>query len=170
MPQPQTLYKLIILYMLDSVNVPLTNSQIANFMLEHEYTNYFHFQETLSEMVGAHLVREKKIQETTYYKITEEGRTTLSYFTNDIAGTIREEIRAYLAENGAEIRSRTTILADYDKNTNHEYTARCQVKERQSILISLEMDVPTEDAAKSICRKWKSKCQEIYDFLIEELL
>ena len=35
-----TLYKLIILYMLQNVNFPLSNTQISDFILEKEYTNY----------------------------------------------------------------------------------------------------------------------------------
>ena len=41
MAQPFTLYKLIVLYMLDNSQSPLTNSQISDFILEKEYTNYF---------------------------------------------------------------------------------------------------------------------------------
>ena len=37
---PITLYKLMILYMLDHVNFPLTNSQLTDFFLDHEYTTY----------------------------------------------------------------------------------------------------------------------------------
>ena len=35
-----TLYKLIILKMLSMIDAPLTNSQISEFILEKEYTNY----------------------------------------------------------------------------------------------------------------------------------
>ena len=35
------LYKLIILYMLNKVDFPLTNSQISEFILDEGYTTYF---------------------------------------------------------------------------------------------------------------------------------
>ena len=34
-----TLYKLIVLYMLDNLDFPLTNSQISEFVLEKGYTD-----------------------------------------------------------------------------------------------------------------------------------
>ena len=34
-----TLYKLIILFILDKVDFPLTNAQLSDFILEKEYTN-----------------------------------------------------------------------------------------------------------------------------------
>ena len=47
-----TLYKLMVLYMLDKVNFPLSNSQIADFMLDRQYTNYFTLQEVLSSLAS----------------------------------------------------------------------------------------------------------------------
>ena len=42
-----TLYKLIVLYMLNKVNFPLTNAQISEFVLGREYTTYFTLQEAV---------------------------------------------------------------------------------------------------------------------------
>ena len=39
-----TLYKLIVLKMLDEADAPLTGAQITDFILEKEYTNYFTLQ------------------------------------------------------------------------------------------------------------------------------
>ena len=50
---PITLYKLMILYMLDHVNFPLTNSQLTDFFLDHEYTTYFTLQQALNELEDA---------------------------------------------------------------------------------------------------------------------
>ena len=51
-----TLYKLIILKMLDQADAPLTGAQITDFILEKEYTNYFTLQQVLSEMEETGLV------------------------------------------------------------------------------------------------------------------
>ena len=51
MADAQTKYKLIILYMLRKVTFPLSNSQIMEFMIEKEYTDYFHIQEALNDLV-----------------------------------------------------------------------------------------------------------------------
>ena len=50
MAEAQTLYKLIVLTMLDRVDFPLTNAQISDFILTKEYTNYFTLQQVLSEL------------------------------------------------------------------------------------------------------------------------
>ncbi|MEE1032248.1 MAG: DUF4364 family protein [Ruminococcus sp.] len=55
-----TLYKIIILYMVEKVNFPLSNSQITNFFLDHGYTTYFHIQETINDLLESKLLKEKK--------------------------------------------------------------------------------------------------------------
>lgn len=40
MSDPLTLYKLIVLYMLNRVSFPLTAAQISDFILTREYTNF----------------------------------------------------------------------------------------------------------------------------------
>ena len=56
------LYKLIILYMLNKVDFPLTTAQISEFILDKGYTSYFKLQEVLSEMQDDGLIK----PETTY--------------------------------------------------------------------------------------------------------
>ena len=46
-----TLYKLMILFMLDNLDFPLTNSQLSEFFVNHGYTSYFHLQQAINELV-----------------------------------------------------------------------------------------------------------------------
>ena len=77
---PLTLYKLIVLYMLDRVNFPLTKAQIGDFILEREYTNFLTLQQAIAELIDADLVVAKSNRNRTHLAITTEGRATLSYF------------------------------------------------------------------------------------------
>lgn len=42
--------------MLQNTDDTLTNSQISEFILDREYTNYFHLQQAISELVEAELI------------------------------------------------------------------------------------------------------------------
>ena len=67
---PITLYKLMILYMLDHVNFPLTNSQLTDFFLDHEYTTYFTLQQALNELKEAGLIRMESTHNSSRYEMT----------------------------------------------------------------------------------------------------
>ena len=85
MSEPLTLYKLIILYMLEKVDFPLTNAQISGFVLDKGYTNYFHLQQAISELIDSNLIEAKTIRNSSYFQITEQGEQTLSYFGDQIS-------------------------------------------------------------------------------------
>ena len=90
MSEPLTLYKLIILYMLEKVDFPLTNAQISGFVLDKGYTNYFHLQQAISELIDASLIQDKTVRNTSYYEITDQGKQTLTYFEDQISDGIKK--------------------------------------------------------------------------------
>ena len=50
---PNTLYKLMILYILNASEFPLNNSQVCEFLLEKGYTTYFTTQSAISDLIEA---------------------------------------------------------------------------------------------------------------------
>ena len=132
-----TLYKLIILYMLQNVNFPLSNTQISDFILEKEYTNYFHLQEALSELQDTKLIEIEKVRNTSYYHMTEEGSKTLSFFENEISPEIREEIDRYMKEHSYELRKKASVVADYYKTG--EMTTRSAVRQESGRQLFLRL-------------------------------
>ena len=69
-----TLYKMIVLYMLNRSDVTLSKSQIYDFILENEYTTFLTLQEVFGEMRDQKLVVEKTSRNRTYLELTDEGR------------------------------------------------------------------------------------------------
>ena len=165
-----TLYKLIILYMLEKLNFPLTNGQISEFILDKGYTNYFTLQQTLAELVEANFIREETTHNRTLYHLTEEGAETNQFFKNNISSAIQKDIDTFIAEKRYELRDEVSVKADFYQNKNLEYDVRCQILENGAPLIDLTISVPTEDQAETVANNWSKKNQEIYAQIMEELL
>lgn len=165
-----TLYKLMVLYMLNKVNFPLSNSQIAEFMLDRQYTNYFTLQEVLNSLASDGFVQILTYRSSTQYKLTKEGTDTISFFDSKISPAIREDIDAYLKENKYDLKCEVGTTSDYYKSTGGDYIVHCQVKEGSTNLIELNIAVPLEQQADAMCAKWKEASQDIYDFVIHKLM
>ncbi|HJB82258.1 MAG TPA: DUF4364 family protein [Candidatus Mediterraneibacter intestinavium] len=170
MAETYTLYKLIVLYMLDKVDFPLTTSQISEFILDKGYTSYFRLQETLSELTDSDLLRVETTHNRTLYHLTENGAETIHFFSNKISPAIRQEIDDFLKEKQYDLKEEVAIKSDYYLNTNHEFEVRCQIMENGYNLIDLRLTVPTEKEAEAIAAKWSLKSQEIYTSLLTDLL
>ena len=166
---PLTLYKLIVLYMLNKVSFPLTHAQLSEFILDKGYTNFITLQLVIGELTDAGMITARSIRNRTHLDITEEGRETLQYFENRISDTIREEIDEHLKKNEFTLRNEVSVLSNYYKSTSGEYEAHLVAKDRDISLVDITLSVPLEEMAASICDNWQNKNQEIYKYLIEQL-
>lgn len=169
MTDPLTIYKLMILYMLKQVAFPLTNTQMLNYFLDREYTNYFTFQTALNELESSGFIYSESTHNTSRYELTESGNETLSFFINNLTDSITKDIKDYLNENRLELRKESAVISDYYKSTNQDYIVHCEVREDNASKFRLDIAVPTEKQARFICSNWDRDYQEIYAFAMNTL-
>lgn len=166
---PLTLYKLIVLYMLNRVSFPMTMAQVSDFILEKEYTNFLTLQQAVGELIDAKLISAKTVRNRTHLTITREGMETLNFFGNRINDTVRQDINAYFQENKFTLRNEVSVQGNYYKSTSGEYEAHLVAKDKEINLVEITLSVPTEEVAAAICDNWQEKNQEIYQQLIRQL-
>ena len=81
--------KLILLYILDKLNMPVSNLQLTKIVMENKLMNYFIFQQFLDELCSLKFISPKITDNKTYYTITPSGKQTLDYFVNHIPKGIK---------------------------------------------------------------------------------
>lgn len=167
--EPLTLYKLIILYLLERASMPLSKKRVCDFILDKGYTNYIMLNQAIGELIDAGMAASQPINERPHLTLTAEGAQTLSFFQSNISDVTKAEINAYLKENKLELISEISVTANYDKAPTGEYEAHLVAKERGIPLVQITLSVPAEGTAASICRNWREKNEEIYQMLTEKL-
>ena len=170
MAEGLTLYKLMILYMLRKVNFPLSNTQITEFILDREYTDYFHVQQAINDLADSKLITVETIRNTSMYTATIDGEKTLEYFSSDISYPIKKEIDKYLSDNAFELRNESCMLADWEQTEDGGYAVHCRVREGKETIIDLTINVTTAEEAERVCERWPEKSQEIYVDVMTKLL
>ena len=168
--EPMTLYKLIILYMLDCVSFPLTKAQIDSFILDKEYTTYLTLQQAFAQLEESDMLAFQTIHNRTQLHITNEGKSTLHFFENNISEVIKSEIKDYLKENSISLRNEVSITNQYYRTTRGTYEVHLVAMERGEPLIDLKLNVPDANSASTICDQWQKKNELIYEILMKELL
>ncbi len=168
--EPKTLYKLMNLYMLKQVNFPLTNAQLTDFFLEHEYTTYFTLQQVLNELLESGLIKTHSNHNSTRYEITREGEETLEFFGKNISQAIIDDMDQYLKDNRIKIRNEAGVLADYYKSTSQDFVVHMEIREGKSSLMELSLSVPTREQAEAMCSQWQGKSPEVYSYLMKTLM
>ena len=170
MTEPITIYKLMILALLQRSSAPLSGTQLSDFFLEKEYTNYFTVQEALHELDESAFIRKEPTHSNTHYSITPAGAETLSFFSDKLSDGIYEDIREYLSENRLAIRETAALVANYYRAPGEQYAVRCQLKERGNPRIDLTVTVPSREIAQAVCDNWKKQSAEVYEYLMDLLI
>ena len=165
-----TLYKIIVLYMLRRSEVPLSKSQIYDFVLGNEYTTFMTLQEAFGELNDQKLIKESKLRNRTYLELTEAGQEALHFFLGQMNPEIRQQVDKYLKENRIQIRNESSILADYNRRADGQYVAHMVAREMGDTLIDVQLTVPAEGMAQVICDKWQEKSSAVYQYLMDQLL
>lgn len=164
------LNKLIVLYILEKIEMPLSNTQITNIILENNIINYFSLQECLSELEHSDLIKLEEGQDKPTYQLSETGRRTLDMFTDKISKNTRTLINEYIVKNKDRIKIESEIFADFYKVKEHEYIVNLKVIENEIVLIDLKLNVVSAKQAKLICEKWKSSSGKIYGQIMDSLI
>ena len=164
-----TLYKLIVLYMLDKVAFPLTQSQISEFVLDKGYPSYLTLQQVISELVETNLVTAHTTLNRTQLTITKEGKDSLGFFEGRISDAIKQEIIDFFKENSMKLRNEVSVVSNYYKSVNGEYEAVLTAKDGDSTLVEIKLSVPTPQIASEICNNWHRRNQEVYQALTKML-
>ena len=166
---PQTIFKLMILYFLDSVDFALSNAIISKFILEKGYTDYFKIQTAFSELEDEGFISSSSTHKTTYYEISDDGKKALDCFHNELSKDLKSEIKNYLKSNYKDIIESLSTISDYSKTNTDEYIVSCQLKDRNSQLASIQLTVPDEKTAQLVCHNWTENNGDIYIYLINKL-
>ena len=161
--------KLLILYIMNKMNVDLTNSQITQIVLETEVMNYFSFQQFLSELIESKFLNIYKEYDREYYRLTQRGLEMLEYFLPKVNDNSLK-INDYIKKNKERILSETEVKATFKKENEREFIVNLRVIENNSDLINLNVNVSSEKQAMLICKNWKNNASYIYAEIIQSLI
>ncbi|HAG69668.1 MAG TPA: DUF4364 domain-containing protein [Lachnospiraceae bacterium] len=165
-----TLYKLMILYMLDRADQPVTRAQVYDFMLSRDYTSYLNVNGLINEMITTGFMTSQVKGKRSHLMLTDQGREILVMFPDRISADIRKEITDYLIEKEYDLRNTTSIQSNYYKSVMGDYIAELSAREKNSELMTIRVSVPSEESARNVCLNWEKNNQEIYKTLMQKLL
>jgi len=170
MDEKKTENKLLLLYLIDKMDLPMSRSQITDYIIPTEYMDYYTLQQTLAEMVEGGYLDGTKDNNTTRYSITDDGMQMLEYFEKHIPPSVRGRINQYVKENRGEIKKSFENTATFFPNEEgDEFLVKCGVYEESRVLMELSISVDTREQARIIQNNWKTNAKTLYGDIIQIL-
>jgi predicted transcriptional regulator len=164
-----TINKLIVLYLLAEIKIPLSLSQMTQIVLERGYADYFSMQQYLNELVESELIIKNKENHSSYFTISDKGLQTLEFFSSRIPSTTLNELNHFIASNWRKLRTELDIFAEYTPHKENEYIVHCKVLENESTLIEVKVNVGSKKQAIAMCAHWKQNATSLYSEILTTL-
>ncbi len=162
--------KLMILYLLYRMDIPLTKTQITNAVLENNLLDFFTFQQCMSELEEAGMVKQVMNQKKQCFATTDSGKKAVEVFIHRISKDISSIIDDYISKNKDVLKKESQVIAEYSKAGDKEYIVNLKVIEKDLVLMDLKLNVVSAKQAKQVCEKWKNSSEKIYSQLISSLI
>ncbi|MCX7773344.1 MAG: DUF4364 family protein [Clostridia bacterium] len=162
--------KVLLLYFLNRVKIPVSNMQLTRIMLENRYMNYFLLQQSVHEMIQDKLINSETRDNIDYYTMSAEGERMMSMFLDLVPVGVRVRLDENIDIIRSVMRLETSIIAEYTLENENEYEVKCRIIEDFKPLIDIRLSVGSRDDARSICNNWKAHAKEIYPEVIGVLL
>lgn len=170
-----TVNKLILLFMLDKIEIPLTEQSIVDICYGKNswIPNYMECKEIIYDLVDAGLVyRTNGKSDEDRFTISYTGRTCLSHFYERINLDLREQIAEYVKENRIAFKRSQEYVSTMDKNSDGSYTVCLRIRSAMidEPMFEIKIKAPTRQSAIEATNIWKEKAHIIYENVYEALI
>lgn len=149
--------------------MPLTNIEITNFILDNGILDYFTLQQLLLDLCNSNFVVQNTKNGNEYYSISQEGTDVLDMFGDKLPDYFVKQVEKNFSNLKMEIKKHRELLGHYYKKQEDEFVVSLQVMENESTIFSLSINVPDEELAKRICKKWDFNPEGIFSSIIKTL-
>lgn len=160
--------KLLLLYILNKLESPTSNSHITQVVLENNLINYFSLQQYISELIDNDFISDIKENNTHHLSLTEAGKSTLEFFINripsDKLNIIDEYMESYHSSNEAKFETFSSVT---NEDSSNLVTLEIKKSNRSIAVFNISLD--NDDDVKLICDNWEKSGLSIYDNILETL-
>lgn len=161
--------KVLILYILDTVNKPITNDALYSIVTSAVDLNYFYFQQFLLDLISSKYVVCYTKETQDVYKLTSEGKTTLDLTLDILPGIIKLKVDTNLKSNLEELENASSIVAEYMPKSENEYDVQCKIVENNEVIFEIRTLAYSTEQAQNIVHNWKNNAPTLYPKLLEVL-
>lgn len=154
--------KLILLYIINNLESPVSNMLLTKIILENKLMNYIFLQQYLDELCDGKFLEKIDTDDKQSYIISQAGKQSLDYFISLIAAVTKSRIDEALLDYKKQIKYETSIIADFVAVNENEYITNLKICEGSFTYIDLKVTVGSRNDARNICTTWTNNSEKLY--------
>ncbi len=161
--------KLILLYIINNMEAPVSNLLITKIILENKLMNYIFLQQYLDELCDGKFLEKLDLEDKKSYKISAAGKQGLDYFISLIPAGTKSRIDEALSDYSKRIKNETSVVADFVAVNENEYITNLKICEGSFTYIDLKLTVGSRNDARKICNNWASNSEKLYKKIMSDI-
>lgn len=161
--------KVLILYVLEKANKPLTNDVLYRVVIAAANMNYFYFQQFMLDLINVGYIFSFQIEDQTLYQITDSGKKTLDLTLDLLPGIIKLKADTNLKPIIDSSEEEQSIVAEYTPLSENHYTIICKVVENNETVFEVKTFAGSREQAKEIVDNWQNNASTIYPQILDIL-
>lgn len=161
--------KVLILYVLEKANKPLTNDVLYKIVLAAVDMNYFYFQQFTLDLINVGYIFSFEKEDQTLYQITDSGKRTLDLTLDLLPGIIKLRADTNLKPILDSSEEEHSIVAEYTPLSENHYTITCKVVENNETVFEVKTFAGSREQAKEIVDNWENNANTIYPKILNIL-
>ena len=169
-----TIDKLILLYVLDKMEIPLTENSILEICSsQNNWINWMACKDLLSQLIEAKFIYKPNTDsDESRYNITVSGRGCLSQFYTKIPASLRDNIARFAQENKMQFKRNQEYVAKSYKNEDGSYTVDLKILEplTTEAIFTLSVKTDTRHNATLACKKWRELAANVYEYVYSKII
>ncbi len=162
--------KILLCYLLNKLNVPITHDELLEIISDSEIINYFYFTDAVTVLAetGAIIVSEKDGKKV--YTIGEKGKMSAEFFADNVPGIFRERLMT-AALRYMSVKRRNAIVDNTITDAPNGCYLNTVIKDSGFDLLKMSVYAPDSEQAEFMKNKIFADPVEFYrkviDFILE---
>lgn len=161
--------KVLILYILNKLQNPITNDGLLRLVLSVMDMNYFYFQQFLLDLLENQYIACFEHDGKHVYAITDKGKETLNLTNSILPGIIKLKVDTSFKSELSSTAEEESIVAEFTPKNENDYTVTCKINENNSCIFEVSVFAGSREEAKKIIDNWKENAYRIYPEILNSL-
>lgn len=159
--------KVLVLFVAQRANYPLTTQEIYELCYQDECLSYFDVCTAVPEMVASGHLKELDGER---YEITEKGRETAALTEDSIAYTVRQRAENAVTRFNRQIRRSSFVKTQVISREGGDFSVILSLDDETSNLMTLELMAPDQRQAVRLSQLFEKKAEDVYNLTMTALL
>ena len=161
--------KVLILYLLLTIDKPVNNDDLYRLVLSIQDINYFYFQQFLVDLENSNYIIKYTKENNVLYELTENGKNTLDLTLDMLPGIIKLKVDTNIKGELKEIKDESAVKAEFIPISEKEFIVKCKIIENNVTTFEIQTLATSREQAIDIVQNWNQNAGKIYPKVMQML-